>query len=91
MFCSEGYFPASGFHRLDIGTLGGVGVNAFCIASSSRGIGTVNLGYLSVSSSFVGPLSNDGRSNAYPVRCVQAFIKCYFCIWYRTLNPECCK
>ncbi|WP_455592881.1 hypothetical protein [Bacteroides sp.] len=75
MFCSEGYFPASGYRISVDGSLNNIGKEGDIRSSSALGSTSAFGGYFFFSGTYVMPLYGSRRTYAFTVRCVQAFIK----------------
>ncbi|WP_455593484.1 hypothetical protein [Bacteroides sp.] len=74
MFCSVGYFPASGYRWRESGILRKIGEEGDSWGSSSCGFTSSTTRYLGFIDLWLHPLREDGRVYGFPVRCVQAFI-----------------
>ena len=61
---------ASGYRVNTTGALNNVGAQGLCW-SSSPASGSVNAGGLNFNSTYVGPVPDHNRANAFTVRCVQ--------------------
>lgn len=83
LFCSKGYFPASGYRGVEQGFLLGWGDIGVAWSSSSFGISSLYASYLGFDNTVLRPWSSiSGRTSAYSVRCVQAFIKVLLSLEY---------
>ena len=81
LFCSEGYFPASGIRRCEQGFLGNVSSEGSCWSSSSVANAS-SFGSAFYSLAATTSLCYLGyRGHARPVRCVQELA----CVLYRSI------
>ena len=65
------YFPASGYRFRGDGFFNYIGLYGYLWTSSSKGVGTVEGGYLLFWVDNVSPVGTPFRAGAFPVRCVQ--------------------
>ena len=80
LFCSEGYFPASGARLNGTGTYYGLGVSGYDWSTSGIGSSSIYGAYLYISSAWNSPLISAYRAYGFPVRCVQVFMNdAFFC------------
>ena len=66
-------FPASGLRWRVDAALTNIGTNGYNWTSSSAGASSVNGTNLDTNSTWINPLNNNNRGNAFPIRCVQEF------------------
>ncbi len=72
LFCSEGYFPASGFRHNVSGDISNCGIEGSSWATSSYSVGMVHCSRLFFNWTALYPLHNNtNRDYGFPVRCVQ--------------------
>ncbi len=73
LFCSEGYFPASGYRNWKLGEFLNASTAGHCWCSSSGGGGysPFNSTFLRFLSTDIGPVFGHVRAHGFPVRCVQ--------------------
>ena len=72
-FFGRGYFPASGYRTVGVGSVQGIAEEGDLWSSSTTGVGDWGSIYLYLRSTNVSPMRSAYRTAALPVRCVQAF------------------
>ncbi len=81
LFCSEGYFPASGYRFRGSGNFNYIGLYGYVWSSSSKGNAAIEGAYLLFWVDEVSPLGTPYRGGTFPVRCVQELA----CVLYRSV------
>ena len=68
---NEAFYPAAGYRNGADGRVNGVGWGCYAWSASPFSASSQHAGFLSVHSSWVSPVSNASRADAFPVRCVR--------------------